>query len=149
MEKLFASKNIHIVSIKDLYNDERRIAYTSKLLKLNVLINFYGVVVEDKSDVYEEVGIFASYLENDIVHVYVLFISDNVLGPLPIFRLVVDAVDFIENCEAGSVKEDLKAISTFYSSLEDSAESMDDYDNAQFIHVRALEQIKIRRQNLN
>ncbi|SKB96011.1 hypothetical protein SAMN05660841_03299 [Sphingobacterium nematocida] len=118
MKKLFASKDIRIQEMEDLYGGGINIAYTSKLLQLNVLIEFFGVSIEGDPYVYEEVGVYASIYEDGIVHSYVLFISGETLGPLPTFRLIADAVDFIEACDQYAVKEDLKGIAMSYSAID-------------------------------
>lgn len=149
MEKLFASKGIRIQSIEDLYQNEINLVYTSKLLQLNVLIEYFGVSIEGDPYVYEEVGVFASIYKNDVVHSYVLFVSGETLGPLPIFRIVADAVAFIELCDEETVKEDLKRIATSYSSINNKNDNIKYYKNAVFKHTKALELIKKSRENLN
>ena len=145
MEKLFISKGIRIQSIEDLDQEEVNFAYTSKLLHLNVLIEFFGVSVEGDPYVYEETGVFASIYENDVVHSYVLFVSGETLGPLPIFRIIADAIAFIEICDKETVKNDLKGIATAYSSIDNKFDNVQYYKNVVFKHTRALEMIKKNR----
>jgi len=135
--------------MEDLDGEEIRIAYTSKLLELNVLLQFFGVSVEGDPYTYEEIGVFASSYENTVLHSYVLFVSDQVLGPLPIVRVIADAIEFIEQCDKGSVIEDLKGISTSYAAIDSDHENPAYYNNAVAKHIQALELIKKTRSNIN
>lgn len=149
MEKLFASKGIRVQSMEDLYESEIKIAYTGKLLELSVLIEFFGITVNDDLSIPEEVGVFVSCHENGVVYSYVLFTSAETLGPLPVFRIIADAVEFIESCDQLTVKEDLKAIATSYEVLDKDYGNKKFYQNAVFKHTRALELIKKSRENIN
>lgn len=149
MEKLFASKNIRIQLMEDLYGSEINIAYTGKLLDLNVLIEFSGITVDDDPSLSEEVGVFANYFENGVVHSYVLFVSGEILGPLPVFRIIADAIEFIEKYGQEMVKENLKAIATFYEAIDRTHDNLKYYQNAVFKHTRGLELIKKSREKVN
>lgn len=135
--------------MEDLYGSEIDIAYTGKLLDLNVLIEFSGITVADDSAVSEEVGVFAHYFENGVVHSYVLFVSGEVLGPLPVVRIIADTVEFIERYGQEMVKENLKAIATFYEIIDRTHDNLKYYQNAVFKHTRALELIKKSREKIN
>lgn len=149
MRKLFASKNIRIQSFIDTYGDDINIAYTEKLLQRNVFIEFSGVAVSDDDDVSEEVSVSASYRENGMIYSCVLFVSGEVLGPLPVFRIIADAIEFIENCDVQTVGEDLETIATSYDILDKDYENKEYYQNAMFKHTRALELIKKSREHIN
>src|SRR5215217_8321675 len=118
MEKLLSSKNIHVQVIQDLNGEEIYFAYTKKLLELNILIEYYGVTTSDDDSISEEVAVFVYCKQDTSIHTYVLFVSDQVLGPLPIYRLIVDAVEFIEHCDAKTVLEEMKAVTTSYEILD-------------------------------
>ncbi|QEM05015.1 hypothetical protein DIU31_016375 [Mucilaginibacter rubeus] len=140
MENLFASKNIQIVPIVDMYESELYFAYTPKLLQLNVFVEFFGVSKNDDDEVPEEVGVFANYYENGEVYTYVIFSSPELLGPLPVFRIIVDAVEFIENSNSHSVKELLKEIATSSEKIDKSHPNNKYYQNALFKY-NAAEQL--------
>ncbi|WDF77151.1 hypothetical protein PQ469_25015 [Mucilaginibacter sp. KACC 22773] len=80
---------------------------------------------------------------------FILFVSAETLGPLPVFRIIADAIEFIENCDRQTVKEDLKAIATSYEVLDKDYDNKKFYQNAVIKHTRALELIKKSRENIN
>ncbi|PWN64134.1 hypothetical protein [Chryseobacterium viscerum] len=149
MKKLFALKNIGIQPITDLYSDKINIAYTGKLLQLGVLIEFRGVVFENEPYLPEEILVFANICANGIIHSYVLFVSHEVLGPLPVFRVIADAIEFIEQCKAGSVIEELKQVATSYSAIDKSYENKEYYKNELWKYTRALGLIRKKREQVN
>lgn len=149
MEKLLRSKNIETQPIQDLYSDDISFAYTKKLLDLNVLIEYYGVSSADTDEVWEEVAVFAHLKEGPVIHSYVLLVSNEVLGPLPIYRVIVDAVEFIERCEVKNVVEEMKAIATSYEVLTKAFEDPEFYENAIYMHNKAIELIQLKRTPLN
>lgn len=114
MEKLFATKNIELLPMLHAELGERTLAFTDMLLQASLLFEIDGVCLAENNNTYEEVTIFATYQTPTSYHKYVLFVSDAVLGPLPIFRIVADAVEYIESCDVSTWVEDLKQIATAY-----------------------------------
>lgn len=149
MEKLFGSKNIRIQPIRDLYESETNIAYTDKLLKLNVFLEFFGVAIADDSSIPEETAVFAHHFDNDVVYSYVLFVSAQILGPLPVFRIIADAIEFIEMHDQRSANENLKAIATSYEILDHKHNNKKYYQNVIFKKRKALELIHEKQGNIN
>ena len=149
MEKLLASKKISTVFMDDLFGEKINMAYTGKLFQSNILIEFFGVSVEGDPFIYEETGVFASLKQNDIIHSYVLFVSGETLGPLPISRVISDAVEYIESCGQKSLIEDLKEISTSYELIDANHDSKEFYKNALYKHNKSIEIIENRIRNIN
>lgn len=149
MEKLFALKNMGIQPIVDLYSDEINTAYTDKLLQLGVLIEFSGVAVHNDPHLPEGTSISASLYTDGVVYSYILFVSNEILGPLPVFRIIADAVEFIESCHTETVIEDLKQIVTSYSALNENYQNKEYYENEVWKHTTALELIWKKREQVN
>lgn len=142
MEKLFAQKNIRLQPIVDQDGNDSFIAYTDKLLEYNILIEFYGVATDNYSDVPEEVGIFAVSHFKETYYSFVLFVTDGVLGPLPVFRIISDAIDFIEQCSPDTVLADLEEVSTSTSLYGNkSYEGKDYYESEVWKFKTAMELI--------
>lgn len=149
MKKLLLCKNIHIQSFQDLYNSGINVAYTDELLRRKVLIEFGGVSICDDPYIYDEVTVSASYVEGENIHTYILFVSGETLGPLPIFRIIADAVDYIEQCDQINLLEELKSIATSYDYIDEHFENREYYNNELFKHAQTRQLIKEGRVNVN
>lgn len=122
MKKILALNNIE--TIYSVYADltSRETAYTLKLLELGVIIDFRGVPIVNQKDFREETHVFASIHRDGIFYQYTLFSTDEILGPLVITRLIIDAVNYIETCNSENIIEELKEISTGYSVVNKNAD---------------------------
>ena len=141
MEKLFALRNIHLQPMADDDGFDLMIAYNDRLLDLNILIEFAGVAISEDSNVPEEISIHAISLQNDILYSYVLFVSGELLGPLPVYRLIADAVEFIERCNADTVLNDLEQICTSASRYDANYENREYYESIVWKFKTVLELI--------
>jgi hypothetical protein len=122
MKKILALNNIG--TIQSVYADStsRDVAYTPKLLELNVIIDFKGVPIVNQKDFQEETNVFATIHRDGKLHTYNLFSSDEIMGPLIISRLIIDAIEFIETCDKDDVIEQLKEIASEYFVIDESTE---------------------------
>jgi hypothetical protein len=148
MKKILALNNIN--TIQSVYVDltSRDVAYTDKLLELNVIIDFYGVPISNKVENREETNVSATIYRDGIFHHYILFSSVEILGPLVVTRLIVDAVQFIETCDRENVIEELKKIATDYLVVEKNEENIEYYEITETEYIDALKMIKKNMENL-
>ena len=113
MEKLFKRKNIDLQSFINEDEDIEYFAYNDKLLYYNILIKFGTSVLDYSDENYEEeTGISVVSYDADFSYSFILFVSTEVVGPLLLFRIISDAIDFIDKSEENTVLEDLEEIST-------------------------------------
>ncbi|MBN8856687.1 MAG: hypothetical protein BGO55_06305 [Sphingobacteriales bacterium 50-39] len=113
MEKLFERSNIGLQQLVAEDGLDKYFAYTEKLLSLNVLIECYTAVLDDsEADYEEETAIFAITYNEERSYSFALFVSSEVIGPLILFRIIVDAINFIEHSSKDSLLDDLEEIST-------------------------------------
>lgn len=126
MEKLFERGKIGLQPFVAADGLDKHFAYTDKLLELNILIEFYTAVIDDSEENYEEeTAIFAITYNKERSYSYALFHSVEVIGPLLLFRIIADAIHFIEHSSKGNLLDDLEEISTGHTTsdiLEDPKE---------------------------
>jgi hypothetical protein len=149
MKKILALNNIK--TVQSLYLDLtfRDVAYTDKLLELNVIIDFNGVPISNKVENRDETIVSATlYQEDGTFHDYLLFSSDEILGPLIITRLIIDAVHFIETCDKENVIEELKTIATDYAVVEKNEDNLEYYEITETEYFDALKLIKKSEESL-
>lgn len=142
MEKLFALKNILLQPLVDAYGDDLVIAYTEKLLDRNIILEFSGVSVNDDSGIPEEIGIFAIANVKNSIYLFTLFVSGEILGPLPVFRLVADAIEYIESCNKDTILSDLEEICTSVSVYDKNFENKEYYQSLVWKYNSALDLIR-------
>jgi hypothetical protein len=120
MEKLFARNNIGFQPIVDQDGLDINFAYTDKLLSLNVLIEFYTAVLDDSEENYEEeTAVFAITYTKERSYSFALFVTSEVVGPLILFRIIADAIKFIEHSDKNSLLDDLEEIATGHTTSDD------------------------------
>ena len=113
MEKLFKRKNINLQSFINEEEDIEYFAYNDKLLYYNILIKFGTSVLDYSDENYEEeTGISVISYDADFSYSFILFVSAEVVGPLLLYRIILDAIDFIDKSEEDTVLADLEEIST-------------------------------------
>jgi hypothetical protein len=113
MEKLLKLKGINIQPFVHEDGTTEYYAYTDKLLYNNILVEFYTGAVNDSMEYYEEetaVSIL-TYNEN-YAYTFFLFVSHEVISPLILCRIIVDAIDFIHTMDDNDILENIKEIST-------------------------------------
>jgi len=122
MNKLFALNNIEIQEMVDEDGLDISIAYTDDLLEKNVLVEFYEAALEEES----ETAVFVISCDKVRSYTFTLYVVNDFIKPLQIFRLVCDAIDFIKSCNKETLFADLAEISTGVSTsdeLEDKNDS--------------------------
>ncbi|MBX3242284.1 MAG: hypothetical protein KIT80_14955 [Chitinophagaceae bacterium] len=149
MEKLFERNNIGYQLFVDEDGQDIHFAYTDKLLALNVLIEFYTAVTDGSEENYEEETVVAAitYTEK-CSYSFALFHSTNVIGPLLLYRIVADAVHFIEQSGKTSLLEDLAEISTGGTTsdvMDNKADRKRVYDSDVWRFTSVLDLIKQKR----
>ncbi|ASE62042.1 hypothetical protein CEQ15_11340 [Chryseobacterium indologenes] len=113
MEKFFKNKGITIQPFIHKDGSTEYYAYTDKLLKNNILIEFYTGPLNDSKEYYEEetaVSILTYNEENS--YDFFLFVSHETISPLLLYRIVVDAIDYIHALDDKDLLENIKEIST-------------------------------------
>lgn len=153
MEKLFKHNNIGLQQYEDEDGLDKYYAYTDKLLARNVLIEFYTAVIDDSDENYEEeTAIIAHTYTEDRSFSFPLFHSLHVVGPLQLYRIIADAIDFIERSDSNNLLDDLTEISTG-STTSDMMDSVEDseriYDNDIWEFTAVLDLIKERHKKAN
>ena len=110
---------------------------------------FYTAVVDDSEDNFEEeTAVFAVTFTEESSYSYTLFHSTEVIGPLLLFRIVADAIDFIEQSDKSSLLEDLEELSTGSTSsltMKDIADQKRIYDSDVYEFKTVLELIEAGR----
>lgn len=153
MERFFRHNNIWLQHFVDEDGIEKYYAYTDKLLAHNVLIEFYTAVTDDSEEDYEEeTAVLAIIHTEAISYSFALFHSYNVVGPLPLYRIIADAIDFIEHSSSETLLADLAEISTGDTSsdmMDDEADRKRIYDSDVWKFNTVLELIRERRKLLN
>lgn len=113
IEKLLKHKNIKLYSI---INEDETIdyyAYTDKLLYNNILVHFYSDVLNNSEEYYEAetaVSVLAYNEENS--YTFMLFVAPEVIHPLLLYRIIVDAMEYILNLDDSEILENIEEIST-------------------------------------
>lgn len=146
MERLFERNNIGLQHFVDEDGLDKYYAYTDKLLARNVLLEFYTAVTDDSEEEYEEeTAVFVITHTGNRSYSFALFHSLNVVGPLQLFRLIADAIDFIERADSDNLLVDLTEISTG-STTSDMVDSVADrkriYDSDVWKFSSVLDLIK-------
>ncbi|WP_346319355.1 hypothetical protein [Chitinophaga sp. YIM B06452] len=120
MEKLFARNGISLLAVEGEEGIITFYAYTEALLAHQVLIKIYTVVLDDTNKGYEEeTAVIAITYDRERSYSYVLFVSHDVTGPLLLYRIVADAIDFIQHAGKKTLLEDLETISTGHTTSDD------------------------------
>lgn len=149
MKKLFALKNISLQPMVVQDGLDITIAYTKQLLAKDVLIEFYTAPTsDDPHDTEEETAVLAITYTKDRSYSFALFHSFEVIGPLILYRIVSDAIEFIENCDKDSLITDLEEIATGYTTsdiLDDPKDRKRIYDSEVWKFKTALELIGEKR----
>jgi hypothetical protein len=127
MEKLLALKKIglqQIVSEDD--GLDVFMAYTDDLLKKNLLIEYYGVVTADtEEDFEEETAVSIITYDKERCYSFILFAEPSFMKPMQVYRIIVDAIEFIESCDKESVLSDIEDICTGFSTSDDISDRKD------------------------
>ncbi|WP_341836916.1 hypothetical protein WJU16_03380 [Chitinophaga pollutisoli] len=149
MEKLFERNNFGLQPFVDEDGQDTYFAYTDKLLALNVLIEFYTAVTDDTEENYEEETVVSAitYTENRS-YSFALFHSTNVIGPLILYRIVADAIHFLEQSSKATLLEDLEEISTGGTTsdvMDNEADRKRVYDSDVWKFTSVLDLIKEKR----
>lgn len=119
MEKLFQRNNIGIQHLVDENGVDVYYAYTEKLLAHNVLIKFYTAVLDDSEEDYEEETAIIVYAHTEnLSYSFPLFHSVDVVGPLQLYRIIADAIGFLDHSTRDTILDDLAQIATGYSSSD-------------------------------
>ncbi|ALR29262.1 hypothetical protein ATE47_01370 [Chryseobacterium sp. IHB B 17019] len=101
-----------------------------------------GVPLSNKVNNRDETNVLATIHREGTFHQYMLFTSADVLGPLVITRLIVDAVQFIETCNRENVIEELKKIATDYKVVEKNKEDLKSYKITETEYFDAIRMIE-------
>ena len=115
MNKLFELNNIGLQEMVDEDGLDIYIAYTDDLLKKNLLIEFYEAEMEDSI----ETAIFVISCDEVRSYTFVLSVSEEVMKPLQVYRIVADAIEFIAKCNKATVLVDMEAFATGVSTSDD------------------------------
>lgn len=113
MYRIFKHNNIGLQQFKVEEWHHPFYAYTDKLLELGVLIEFYTAEIGEGEDDYEEeTSVLVLTHTEACSYSFVLFHSYDVIGPVPLYRIIADAIDFIEHSSRKTLLDDLEDIST-------------------------------------
>lgn len=151
MEKLFTRNNIGFQPIVDQDGLDINFAYNDKLLSLNVLIEFYTAVLDDSEANYEEeTAVFAITYTKERIYSFALFVTSEVVGPLILFPIIANAINFIEHSDKNTLLDDLEEIATGHSTSDDVENPHDRknlYENELWKFNTALDLIKEKKRS--
>ena len=149
MEKIFRRNNIGIQRLKVEEHHHPFFAYTDKLLELGVLIEFYTVEIEEDE---EETVVLANTYTKDCSYSFALFHTYDVFGAVPLYRIIADAIAFIEKSTKETLLDDLEDISTG-DTTSDTMDNAQDrkrvYESDVWKFNAVVEAIRVRRKFLN
>lgn len=151
MEKLLHAKGIGVVGDNSPEEEGTFYAYTSDLLKKNVLIKFYNFEIgEDEV----ETAVHAMFLYKGASYTFYLYHHIDGLPTFPIvlFRVIVDVVEFISTCNPNTLVKDLQQLSSAFSSSLDKdieEEFRVDYQTELADFNRILGLIELKRSELS
>ncbi len=133
MTRLFERNNINTLPFIGDDGTHKTIIYTNTLLAFNVFFEYYIIENETASDFTEETVVSAITLSNAQCYSYDLFKDDEFTSPLVLYRVIADAITFIEKTSQKELLNDLKEIcySHFTSSM-----FLDEQEKKQYNDIR-------------
>ena len=96
MEKFLKHKGINVQSFIHEDGPTEYYAYTDKLINNNILVEFYTEGRNDRKEYYEdETAVSILTYNEEYSYTFFLFVSHEAISPLLLYRIIVDAIDFI------------------------------------------------------
>jgi hypothetical protein len=114
MKKFLASQGVKLITIIDDDEIDNNYAFTDDTLRKNSLIKFFVAELGDGEDIETETVISIISMQENACFDFTFFYENNIveIPPVVVGRVIIDLIAYIGFCDAGSLMEDLAALST-------------------------------------